>query len=169
MNHFCENCEYLKDYPDLIDSCVHKKFCERTYSEGLKSSGILTDVEKVSLNEKVLYVFEIFKNYPVDTQRRYAETISNYFKPSNCLFIPQDFGHLIRENIVALELTNKFHYREGSYILTANDGTTFTEGVKDAISELLGKPVAAFNKFQVFIRKVEEDYRHAEDTGVSEE
>ena len=159
MNHFCENCEYLKDNKDLIDCCVHKKFCERAYSEGIKNSITIANIQKLTPNPNDVFVVEFTDVYPIDTTFKVCQQLASIMDTTNCLFIPQNLCNTNIPNLTAVKVSNKFYYKDESYTLTAEDGTTFSDTVKDAITELYGEPVVAYNEFLVIVRKISDDYR----------
>lgn len=159
MNSFCKGCEYLKDNEDLIDCCTHKKFCERAYKEGLKTSEVVSSVIELPVNSETFYIFEVTNKYPIDSTYNICQKLSTTLDSVNCLFLPYDFCKLITPKTTTIKLTNKFYYRDDDYRLTAEDGTTFSNTVKDAISELCGSSVCAYNEFLVNIYKLKDDYR----------
>lgn len=162
MNHFCENCDYLKDNKDLVDCCIHKKFCERAYSEGIKNSAVLADVHKLTPNAGDIFVIEVTDVYPAETTSKICQQISSIIDSTNCLFIPQKLCNISLPNLTAIKMSNKFYYKDDSYVLTAEDGTTFSDTVKTAISEICGESVAAYNEFLIIVRKLKDDYRESE-------
>ena len=170
MNIFCHNCDYLSDNPDLMESCVHKKFCEKAFEKGCLSTELFKrlDVSKTDPDSIVLFTYDIDSFITGDSLKNLCTHISQWLSPLTCLFVPMGGPTICREKFSSITLRNKFYYNDDEWVLTSSDGRTYSNTVKDAIEELWGESICAYNEFQVAIIKTKDDYRNFDIQGSNE-
>ena len=174
MNLFCNGCEYLSDNPNLRESCVHKKFCEKAFEKGCLSTELFKrlGVSKTDPDSIVLFTYDIDSRsnsfITGDSLKNLCTHISQWLSPLTCLFVPMGGPTICGEKFSATTLRNKFYYNDDEWVLTSLDGRTYSNVVKDAIEELWGEPICAYNEFQVAIIKTKDDYRNFDIQGSNE-
>ena len=169
MKPYCENCEYLKDNMDLIDYCIHRDFCEQSYKKGIADSKIISDIVQLPIDKDSIYLFTIKNNIPTHMLNTMCNTICDTLSPAKCVFINEDTVELQLNDYVLYDLKNKFHYKQGDWLLTSANGKTFSQDIKCAMEELLGNKIESFNEYVIFIQKVKEDYRNVRNTKTDKE
>lgn len=170
MNLFCNGCEYLSDNPNLRESCIHKKFCEKAFEKGCLSAEIFKQVDIINPdNNTLLFTYDI-NNSSTSTKylKELCQNLTQWLSPLRCLYIPVGGVTYSGNDFVCTTLKNKFYYNEDEWTLTSSDGRTYSNVVKDAIEELWGEPICAHNEFNVVLLKTKDDYRNFDIQGSNE-
>lgn len=165
MNSICLGCEYFEKDTNLQNYCVHRKFCLRAYEEGLKTNSVISSVMSLPTNSQNSYIFTMNSaNHSAEELQKVCSHIQGVLFPVPCLFIPEGIVNSWTGDHFQTTVRNKFLYKDDDYALIDLSGKVFSPVVKDAIAELTGQEVVAYNEFQIIICKLKEDYRNAGDT-----